>query len=47
MLQSAFKRRMGIDTLSERSAMIGEAANNEMKKYKYEVLLERLDRFKT
>ena len=42
LLQSALKRRMGMDNLSERSGIIGV----EERKYSSEVLYDKLDRFK-
>jgi len=48
MMQSAFRKRMGTDYLSERSGIIGINNNGiDMRKYQPEVILHKLDKYKT
>lgn len=47
LLSSAFKKRMGMEQLSERSGIIGVNDRAvDLRKYSYDVMLEKLERFK-
>ena len=47
LLHSAFKKRLTVDYMSERSGIIGVNNGPDMRRYNYEVIQDKLEKYKT